>query len=337
MKEKFVLDLVKKLIGNSNQLSISQFNMMTAYLDRNEEKEVIDILEKNKINIVEDSNISKSNQIKKISPQIDSKKINLSNEQLCTMYQMGDEKALELIWIKNLGWVNARIERYIKKYNHKLEREDLEQSCFAGIKKAVEKYDSTHKAKFTTYATYWIDQSITRTIVDIGFIIRIPVHKFTQINKIKGYVIKYNLHEYKNLAEFVKEKEGLSEEQLQQILFLSKYILDIVSLDIPIGEEQESTIGQILVADKSEQVEETAMKDILAEDIAHVLLCLNEQEKKVIEKRFGLYGEEPKTLEEIGKIFGVTRERIRQIESKAIRKLRNPAKKKYLRGYLEDM
>ena len=337
MKEKFVLDLVKKLIGNSNQLSLSQFNMMTTHLNKNEEKELLDILEKNKISIVEDNNISKSEKIRKISPTIDSKKVNLSNEQLCTMYQNGDEKALELIWVKNLGWINMRIEKYINKYKHKLEREDLEQSCFMGIRKAAEKYNSKYHTKFTTYATFWIDQSITRTIVDTGFTIRIPVHKFDQINRIKGDIIKYNLHEYRKLVEFVKEKEGLNEEQIQEILFLSQYVLDIVSLDMPVGEEKESTIGQILIADKSEQVEEIVIKDILKEEIECILSHLNDQEIKVIQLRFGLHDNEPKTLEEIGKIFGVTRERIRQIESKALRRLRHPTRRKYLKEYWEEM
>lgn len=337
MKEKFVLDLVKKLIGNSNQLSLSQFNMMTTHLNRNEEKELLDILEKNEIDIVEDNNISKSEKIRKISPTIDSKKINLSNEQLCTMYQNGDEKALELIWVKNLGWINMRIEKYINKYKHKLEKEDLEQSCFIGVKKAAEKYDSKHNARFITYATYWIDQSITRAIINTGFTIRIPSHKFNQINKIKGYIVNYNLHEYENLVNFVKEKEGLSEEQIQEILILSEYVLDTVSLDIPIGEEKESIMGQILIADKSEQVEEIVIKESLKEEIEYILSDLNDQEIKVIQLRFGFYENEPKTLEEIGRIFGVTRERIRQIESKAIRKLRRPSRKKYLIGYLEEI
>lgn len=337
MNEKSVLDLVERLIGSSNQLSISKFNMMTTYLNTNEENELLDILEKNKIYIKEDKIISIPEQIRKISPTIDSNKINLSNEQLCTMYQNGDEKALELIWAKNIGWINTRIERYINKYKHKLERSDLEQSCFMGVKKATEKYDSKHNARFTTYATFWIDQSITRTIVDTGFTIRIPVHKFDQINKIKGYIIEYNLHEYKKLVEFVKEKEGLSEAQIQEILFLSEYIVDTVSLDIPIGEEQESTMGQILIADKSELVEEIVVKESLKEEIKYVLSDLNAQEIEVIKLRFGFDDNEPHTLEQIGKIFGVTRERIRQIESKAIGKLRKPTKIKYLIEYLEEI
>ena len=230
-----------------------------------------------------------------------------------------------------------RIEKYINKYKHKLEREDLEQSCFMGIRKAAEKYNSKYHTKFTTYATFWIDQSITRTIVDTGFTIRIPVHKFDQINRIKGDIIKYNLHEYRKLVEFVKEKEGLNEEQIQEILFLSQYVLDIVSLDMPVGEEKESTIGQILIADKSEQVEEIVIKDILKEEIECILSHLNDQEIKVIQLRFGFHDNEPKTLEEIGKIFGVTRERIRQIESKALRRLRHPTRRKYLKEYWEEM
>lgn len=248
--------------------------------------------------------------------------------ELSKRIEEGDEVAKQLLAESNLRLVVSIAKRYV---GRGLSFLDLIQEGNLGLIKAVEKYDYTKGFKFSTYATWWIRQAITRSIADQSRTIRIPVHMSEVINK--TYRISRNL--LQELGREPTEQElavamGLSIEKVRDILKVSA---DPISLDTPIGEEDDSHLGDFIRDDNILGPEEAASYSILKDQISKLLDTLTEREQKVLILRFGLEDGRSRTLEEVGKEFNVTRERIRQIEAKALRKLRHPSRSKMLRGY----
>ena len=257
----------------------------------------------------------------------------LSSEEeidLAMRIMNGDEYAKKRLSEANLRLVVSIAKRYVGRGMQFL---DLIQEGNLGLIKAVEKFDYTKGFKFSTYATWWIRQAITRAIADQARTIRIPVHMVETINKVKkvsSQLLHKNGHE--PVAEEIAQELDMPVDKVREIMRVAQ---EPVSLETPIGEEEDSHLGDFIPDDEAPAPADAASHTLLKEQLGDVLSTLTPREEKVLRLRFGLEDGRPRTLEEVGKEFDVTRERIRQIEAKALRKLRHPSRSKKLKDFLD--
>ncbi|MFZ7119889.1 MAG: RNA polymerase sigma factor RpoD [Eubacteriaceae bacterium] len=301
-------------------------------IDTEDEDEEIEEISKKTFEIAVPEGISVNDPVRMYLKEIGKVSLLTAKEEIDLAQRMekGDDLAKQKLAEANLRLVVSIAKRYVGRGMSFL---DLIQEGNLGLIKAVEKFDYSKGYKFSTYATWWIRQAITRAIADQARTIRIPVHMVETINKLIR-VSRQLLQELgrEPTPNEIGEEMGFAEEKVREILKIAQ---DPVSLETPIGEEEDSHLGDFIPDDDAPAPAEAASYALLKEQLMEVLCTLTEREEKVLRLRFGLDDGRARTLEEVGKEFNVTRERIRQIEAKALRKLRHPSRSKKLKDYLD--
>ena len=319
-------DLYNKLVDNGIDIVVSEDVQTGGPSKKDEEVEIL-----SDEDITKDININ--DPVRMYLKEIGKISLLSSEEEmeLSVKVANGDEEAAAMLAESNLRLVVSIAKRYVGRGLLFL---DLIQEGNIGLMKAVEKFDYDKGYKFSTYATWWIRQAITRALADQARTIRVPVHMVETINKMSRIQRQMTLELNREPSdEEIAERMDIPVEKVREVIKISQ---DPVSLETPIGEEDDSHLGDFLKDESSLSPEEYTTNQILKEEIKSVLATLQTREQQVLELRFGLIDGTCYTLEEVGKRFNVTRERIRQIEAKALRKLRHPSRAKKLKDFMNE-
>ncbi|QRN84659.1 sigma-70 family RNA polymerase sigma factor [Clostridia bacterium] len=352
MNKEFIDKLINPhLVGK--KISEQSFEKLFDFLPLQDKYIIIDyliergidlIFDNETTNIQELNNDSKGNydhleetcEISNRTIAFDSSGLNkLNNEELCLMYQRGNQNVLGILIQKNERFIWKIVQKYSKSYQHRLDDEDLYMYGFFGFKKAVERFDIKKECKFLTYAHWWVTQSITRAIPDNGYLVRIPVHLFEKVNHIRKTIQNHSFETDKELTDFLVSEENYSIEKAKEIISISHNLLSPASLDVCVGEDHDTQLIELFVPEGI-TVEQEVERKLISRQLHDCVGRLKPRQAEIIRMRFGITTGERMTLEEVGKHFNVTRERIRQIESTALSKLRKMQEIKAMHGDLEE-
>jgi len=357
MNEEIILKMVQPYLKTMS-ITYEEFDRLFEMLSLREQYGVLEILNKHHIElrdeeeekddkdfeIMYDDSVFSSEEAyheKKVqdgySEYLEVKKeIKLSNEILCVMIQQGNDQAKQDLCIRNRRLVEKVANTYNQFAGNDLAFEDLRQAGMMGMLNAAEKFDPDRGNAFSTYAMWWIKQAIIREIYDHGFTIRIPVHMMEMIHKVNvlDRSLSMTVIGYRDRLIKIAAQLGTTEETIEQCLAVQNSFLNTSSLDVPVGESQDFVMLDLISDETVPSVEDEVYTNIMKEKVVDALQILTKREQEVLDLRFGLTDGRERTLEEVGNILGVTRERIRQIEQKAFRKIRHPGYQLNLRDFL---
>ena len=317
---------VLRISGNDEELILDD----DADIEKMDDEEEIEL---DKIDLSVPEGVSIEDPVRMYLKEIGKVSLLTADEEieLAKRMEQGDEEAKKRLAEANLRLVVSIAKRYVGRGMLFL---DLIQEGNLGLMKAAEKFEPDRGFRFSTYATWWIRQSITRAIADQGRVIRIPVHLVESINRVKkaaGELLRKNGRE--PTAEEIAVRLDMEPDRVRELLQLAQ---DPISLETPVGEEEDAHLEDFIQDEEAGVPVDEAGRELLRRELVNVLKSLTPREERVLTLRFGLEDGQARTLEELGKEFNVTRERIRQIEAKALRKLRHPSRAKRLRDYLEE-
>lgn len=358
-------DMIDKLVApyvKNQRLTYDDFDkIFDSFLTHKDEYEVVDYLDSKGIELVDEfsedvdeSSFDKIDSVLDLNDQQDdeadseadiskealvvyNKNVRQRNSTLCMMIQQGNKQAMQDLCVKNKRLVLKYAYQYSKQTKF-LTVDDLAQFGYLGLMRAAKGYDATKETSFSTYAVIWIKQAIWRAIMDKETTVRMPVHMCERIYKVEKYDNQFAREGIEDLSKrinMIAEICEMTEEKVIEAMTYRQQYMQSVSLDIPVGEDNNSFLRDYVTDEEAPSVEDTVAEDFLKEQLLKILSTLQPREEKVIRLRFGLDDGRAETLQEIGDKFGVTRERIRQIEEKALRKLRHPSRSRDLRDYLE--
>lgn len=361
MNEELILSMAQPYVKDGS-ITYEQFDKIYDMLSRKEQYTVTNILYKNGINLIDEAEqINEDTYILNLDESAEdfqvlydeglfkdsgrsgdneesliiNRNIKQSNEILCALIQQGNKQAAQDLCIKNKRMVDKYVAAYQKKYGNRLDFEDLEQVGFMGLMRAARKFEPRQGYSFTTYAVWWIKQAISREIMENGYAIRLPIHMIERINSVtRAEWLYIDLH-IKERVKKISEDLHLSEDDVRECLILRDNYLNYASLNTPIGENEDTELAEFIPEEDVLSVEDIVANNELASELSAVISTLTPKEQKVLKLRFGLEDGRARTLDEVGSYFNVTRERIRQIELKALIKLRHPSRSKRLRDYYD--
>lgn len=340
MNTKYIFDQIKPYVID-NKLTYDDFEKVFGILPLKEQYPIAYAIQDD-LNIELVDEITDTEPVEEIpaevAPLIVRKphEIKVPNKFLIRLIQDGDEQAKQDLCVKNSGLVGKFAFKYWKQFSCQLELEDLIQEGNIGLIVAAERFDFAKDTAFSTYATWWIIQKILRAIDNTGYIIRLPVHLVQNIIKASKLDKNFQMQniELRKRLELIAQEMGTTSDEIRRLFKLDIIYRHMFSLDMPVGEDMDTPLADF-IADEEENLDEKVSFVLLKEKLDEVLSDLTPRESEVLRLRFGLDDGRSRTLEEVGNIFNVTRERIRQIEAKALRKLRHPARSKRLRDFFD--